>query len=367
MTERSRIKVLLVSPLPPPYGGIAHWTSMIRREAQEDPRVTLWVLDTAPKRRRQVSASSRRRLKEGVRRLPVEVARLLAQCFRERPDVVHINSSGQLAVVRDLLISVIASFLNLHLVYHLRFGRVPEIADLNSWEWRLLRRVALKADIVIALDARTRDCLREHLPQIHVAAIPNCISATSADTNTFGQREKTCLFVGWLLPAKGIGELLSVWKELSPAGWHLKLVGPGDATYLDSLTKDGIAPGIEFIGEVDHGEVLRLMKCSSVFVFPSHTEGFPNAVLEAMACGMSIVATDVGAISEMLEEGAGIVVQPRDTAELRDALARILADSELRDRLSVRAAQRARKVYSLETVYERYVGIWQSLSRVGAP
>ena len=78
-----------------------------------------------------------------------------------------------------------------------------------------------------------------------------------------------------------------------------------------------------------------LLSASDVFVLPSYTEGFPNVIIEAMAMGKPIIATSVGAIPEMLDEGCGVVVPPKDADSLQKALQKVCNFDSDCGRLSV--------------------------------
>ena len=120
---------------------------------------------------------------------------------------------------------------------------------------------------------------------------------------------------------------------------------------------------LEFLPEQPHDEALRLLAASEVFVLPSYTEGFPNSVMEAMATGLAVVATDVGAVPEMLSEGCGLLVPPRDVVALRDALARVTADDALRAELGRRAREKARAEYAMGIAFKRLVDVWTQAVR----
>ena len=118
-------------------------------------------------------------------------------------------------------------------------------------------------------------------------------------------------------------------------------------------------------GEVPHAEIPLLMSTADVFVLPSHTEAFPNVILEAMSLARAIVATSVGAIPEMLRDGddlCGQLVPPRDAAALEDALADLLGDPLLRERLGQRARQLVARRFDVEVVCDQYLDLW-----MGAP
>ena len=106
------------------------------------------------------------------------------------------------------------------------------------------------------------------------------------------------------------------------------------------------------------------MTCS-VFVLPSHTEGFPNVILESMACGCPIVATPVGAIPEMLdadsEKPCGVIVPVNDSVQLRTAIERILDDPAYASLISDNARQKVNEEYSMPKVWNQLVGIWREV------
>ena len=119
-----------------------------------------------------------------------------------------------------------------------------------------------------------------------------------------------------------------------------------------------------FRGEVPHNQVLRELMSASIFVFPSYTEGFPNVILEAMACGCPIVSTKVGAIPEMLDiqrgYNYGICVEPQDTNMFFDGLKEMYQNPDYANRCAKRAEKRVNEMYAVPVVWEQLVKIWRS-------
>jgi glycosyltransferase involved in cell wall biosynthesis len=171
------------------------------------------------------------------------------------------------------------------------------------------------------------------------------------------------MFLGWVIPTKGVGELVEAWSRLNPKGWRLIVAGPVEEAYKAELLKTHRPEGVEFTGELGHEEAMKLMAGADLFVLPSYTEGFPNVILEAMALGRPIVATAVGAIPEMLSDGCGVLIKPRSAEELAEALSRVLSDPGLREGLGSRARTRALEEFSLGAVFARYRELWKSCSR----
>lgn len=335
---------------------------MVAFAASDRPEISLRILDTAPRRRVALVTSTASRMREGISRLIRDSCRFVREVIRHRPAVVHLNTSGHLAFVRDIAVLTIAKAFKVPVVYHLRFGRLADAAAAGTWEWRLARVALRLATSVIALDARTAACIATSGRARSVRQMPNPLHPAIVVDEPATERRNVVLYVGWLIRTKGIEDLLTAWTALAPRGWRLELAGPVDETYLADLRSRGCLDGVDWLGPLAHSDVLSKMASAAILAFPSHTEGFPNAVAEAMASGMAIVATDVGAIASMLAEGAGLVVPPQDAESLQRALQEIMASPELRKSLGASARERAVAEYALPHVFDAYVDLWRSVS-----
>lgn len=355
-----RIRICLISPLPPPYGGISHWTSMLTAYALDKSNVELFVVNTATRWRAIHSTGVLLRAIGGGIQLFRDVFRLIIALAGRQFDVAHLTTSGQLGAVRDILFYCVTAFFGVPLVYHIRFGRIPVIAHDNSLEWKLVRWVMQRASTVILIDQATYAAVKRYTAGVNAVCVPNCVNFSELPQRLAEPcKVKTALFVGWVIPSKGISELVEAWAKLSPRGWRLEIVGPGDVAYQTQLLSLFQPENLFFIGELSHVEAMNRMANCDLFILPSYTEGFPNVILEAMALGRPIVATEVGAIPEMLENGAGVLIKCKDPKLLEDALSRILSDSELRDALGQRAIRKARHEYSIDVVFDAYLKIWR--------
>lgn len=299
---------------------------------------------------------------------------LLRDCIRiaktlsgRKFDAIHLTTSGHLAALRDLAVSCLARWFGVGLVYHIRFGRIPSLAGGHSLEWRLIRMVMRRAAKVILIDQATFEAVRKAEPRAKAVLIPNCVDTDALPSAA--PREagvKTALFLGWVVPTKGVGELVEAWGRLNPPGWRLDIVGPFDEGYRDALLAGNAADNLRFLGQLPHAEAMERMAACDLFVLPSYTEGFPNVVVEAMALGRPIIATRVGAIPEMLADGAGELVESKDAGALAGALDKLIGDEELRNRMAARALEKANRLYTIDVVFRAYEGIWRSVSGAGA-
>ena len=143
-------------------------------------------------------------------------------------------------------------------------------------------------------------------------------------------------------------------------GWLLLLVaiGPEPQITFDTLirlTQDlGVAKVFVFTGQLSPEEVQHELMQASVFALPSYVEALPNALLEAMACGLPSVVSDVGAIPEVIDDGQeGFLVPPGDIVELTKRLRKLLEDFELRKQMGRASRKRARRDFSQQQVSRR--------------
>ncbi len=173
------------------------------------------------------------------------------------------------------------------------------------------------------------------------------------------------LFVGDVIERKGIGELLAAMKivlDTAPSAL-LTICGNGRTERYRRLCEDlEISGSVVFSGFVSGEAKLSAFASASLFVLPSHVEGMPMVIIEAMAAGLPVVATTVGGIPEMIEEGInGFLVAPRDPAALADRVLRLLSDRNLYDSMCAANARKALEVFDIDAVAVEICGIYEKL------
>jgi glycosyltransferase involved in cell wall biosynthesis len=248
----------------------------------------------------------------------------------------------------------------------------------------LRNRILRQASGFIAISSQITD---EYLangvqPASRVYSIPNSVDTdifrpVSLETK-YALREKLDLpkdkllviFTGRLVSYKGLPLLLEVWKQIGrehPQA-DLILVGGGSMDMYNAETqlKEYVAANqlddrVFFSGEVKN--VHEYLQACDLFIFPTQKEAFGISVIEAMACGLPVIATQVGGLKDILVHGQnGWIIQPNHKEDLYQALNRLISDKEFASSLGKSALRTARSCYSVEMVTGKYLDLFQQFS-----
>ena len=300
----------------------------------------------------------------------------LAACLLWRPAIVHAHASSGASFVRKSLVLLLARASGCKTIFHLHGGAFREYALERSGALmrRWIRHTLERSSLVIALSDSWAAFLAGFAPKARVAVVPNAVPlppasippslANPADSDA--AIPGRILFLGRLEAAKGTAELLDAVVQLAPRFPQLRLVmgGSGDLDgFRRQAAQRGIAGHIDLPGWLDAAARDAELARASVFCLPSHAEGLPMALLEAMAAGKAVVASSVGGLPELIRDGEnGLLVPPRDAAALAQALARLLDDAGLRSRLGAAARGTVETQYSTQAVCGRLAAIYNDLA-----
>ncbi len=217
----------------------------------------------------------------------------------------------------------------------------PGIFD-NVRHWRLDEKIARAAFVACISHYARAQAMRlsgpEHwgkLAIVHCGVEPERYAAAPAATAAAPAAcRQRLLFVGRLAAVKGLPVLFGALARLlgTHPGLQLTLVGDGPerAPLQARAAELGIAGAVAFAGPASQQEVAGYLSRADIFVLPSFAEGVPVVLMEAMAAGLPVIASNVGGVGELVREGAGLLLAPGDTAALTRAIAALLGDPERR-------------------------------------
>lgn len=360
MEGKDEPHIILVAPVAPPIGGITQWTSLVTNELQTQG-IAHSIVNTSPRRRRLDGQSKIERIAGGFQSTIAAAKQLVRYARSNPPTAVHISSSGSLSLVRDAVMVLIAKPMRTRTLLHLHHGRLPKILHHRSFERAALDFLASLVDSMVVLDRDSAVAATSRWKNLSIEVIANPVATQSRDLAHATPNGKNVLYLGWVVPNKGIEDLLQVWMDLAPAfpDWRLTLVGGVSEEYGSYLTDTYNAERWKITGEVSHNQAMETLATSDILVLPSYSEGFPNVVLEAMSFGKAVVATEVGGIPEMLSQGEGILVAPGVQEELRKALSNIMSDDTYRTETGRKGLDRVDREYKTSRVVTAYRRLWE--------
>lgn len=316
-----------------------------------------------------------------VRRLPRRLHAFHAglclrkQLTREEPDVLHFFLS------EPYLIGSFAAFAKPNI------QRVMSRRSLNVYQRRhpalawLERRLHKHTAVLLGnSSAVVSDLLREGGDNTKIGLIHNGVAASALVDEAVREKARSALGFARdalvfavnanLIRYKGhrdLFEALNQIKDRLPPAWRVLLIGrdQGIGKELHDLAwTSGFADNVVWLGE--RRDAQDLLAAADVAILPSHEEGFSNSLIEAMGRGLPVIATSVGGnVDAVTHEDTGLLVAPKNPAELGDALLRLSQDSALRARLGAAARARVLADFTIEDCVRRYLNLYAGVSLYG--
>jgi glycosyltransferase involved in cell wall biosynthesis len=354
-----RLRVLMVGPAPAgatSRGGMATVAALMA--AHPDAQISVTAVPTF------VDTSVPRRLVVGVSGM-LRAAWLL---LRGRADVLHVHLAHGGSVIRKALPLSAARLVGVPAVVHGHsydfggwFDRLPPLAQ------AVVRRL-LVADRWVVLGERHVDeyASRLRLDHSRIGVLHNAVRIPDTPVDQSGVERVHVVALGRLGARKGSYDLIAAVEALDETArgrMRLTLAGDGEVEEVRAAAAAaGLSETIHVAGWLDPVARDELLCSANIFVLPSHDEGLPVALLEAMAYGLAPVTTMVGSIGEAISDGVnGLLVQPGCPDQIAEALSTLVTDEPLRARLGAGARSRAGD-FGLDRWYERLSRLWGELA-----
>ena len=256
-------------------------------------------------------------------------------------------------------------------------GRHGDVARMHHGPLSsLLGWISRKATRVVATSSRARNELCEAgFSEEQIALLPNGVDTTVYNACPEDKRSlklrmglparRSALYVGRLVPHKGLRVLLQAWQIVvrhTTVGAQLVLVGDGaEKSQLQEMVGVyGLRDRVTFVGAVE--ATVPYYQACDLFVLPSFYEGLSNALLEAMACGLPVVATRVSGNEDLVQDGeSGLLIPAGDAQSLGGAILKLLRDHSLSKRMGAQAHHTVQESYSLDRSVSAYVRLYDEL------
>jgi len=287
---------------------------------------------------------------------------------RVRPHIVHASSSkvGVLGRIAAWLARVPIRIFTVH-GWAFAAARGPG-STVYRWSERLVRPLTT-ATVCVSESERAAGIAARSCDRATTVVIPNAIDAAGRPVAHPGTDPPRIVAVGRLQAPKDPLSLVHAVAKLRGRPFQALIVGNGpDRPVVEAeLRRLGLAEAVDLAGERD--DVAEILATSHVFVLSSRSEASPISVLEAMAAGLPVVASRVGGLPELVVEGeTGLLVAPGNPEELATALARLLDDPALRERLGSAGRARVQTHFALDAFLAAHLELYRrQLAQRGLP
>jgi glycosyltransferase involved in cell wall biosynthesis len=306
--------------------------------------------------------SAARRLLLACRAMATYVSLLL----RGNVSAVHIHMAMRGSFWRKSVFAKVAGLFSVPVVAHLHGSEMEQFyGEQPRWRQRLICSQLQRCHTVLVLSRSWGEFVTQISPCANVVELPNYVRLPELTPRLGGRGTVDVLFLGLVGRRKGVYDLLRALAIALPRApaLRLRIGGNGDIEQAQRLADEfHLADTVEFLGWVTGAQKDSLLANADAYVLPSHNEGLPMSVLEAMSFGLPVITTNVGGIPELLTSGQdGLLVSPGDIDALAEALVTLALDSGLRNRLGQQARKRIEKCYSDRSVLPRLEAVYKQL------
>jgi glycosyltransferase involved in cell wall biosynthesis len=278
-------------------------------------------------------------------------------------------------VPTGFLAAIAGSLLKMPVIVHARGTDVHTYAVRNPLMRLVTGWTLRRARALIATSHEIKNAIAEsfQIPAARIHVIPTGINPELFSPQRKGRTgpssraaaQINLIYIGGLYPPKGIEYLL---KAVNPIfrqndSLHLTLVGEGPLKMdiLKWIQHQGLQTRISLAGSLPHDQIPLKLRRSHIFILPSLREGTPNSLLEAMACGIPSIATRVGHIASIIDDGKdGLLVNPGSSDELKAKITLLLDDPALYRRIAKTCRNKALR-YSQSESLKRIIGLYNEL------
>lgn len=334
------MKVLLITPLPPAIGGIARWSEVYLQWSKGQFETV--VVNNA---RLDTGSSRISRYLSQVKRTFGILGNLTRAIRAGDIDIAHVNSScAKLGMLRDYLCIKKLHKKSIPVVLQCHCNIEDQLGHSHISRIFFTKAVQLAAQTLV-LNSTSFD-FAKGCGAVNVRLCPNFISAEKISQIPHGIHFeiKKAVYVGHLYKDKGVEMIIEVAKQHPQI--EFRLIGPYTEEYHQQST---VPENVILTGPKNVNGVMAELDEADLFLLLSYSEGFSNAMLEAMARGVPIIATDVGAAADMIEGRGGVVVAVEDIDGVSQAI-RTMNDAEVRRKMSEQNRKKAADCYESKTV-----------------
>ena len=377
--HETKKKILMVGPLPPTVGGITTFiTGILESELNRKykfitfgtERPTFGIVRDVG----DYTLLFRVGLPCLVKSIISTISHLLMFPFvliMKSPNLVHIHTSTYWSFWENAVYILVSNLFFKKTIIHIHGGAFNKFyKDSNYLVKFLMEKILNLPDRVIALSPKWKKFFTDLLPQNKIVVLGNFVNFSR-----YAQFKRKVdppkdiikvLFIGGAqAKTKGIYDILKAISTIVRQHENIcfVFVGCANISKLDIISKrEEIISHVKILDYVHGDKKIEVFTNSDIFILPSYSEGFPIAMLEAMAAGLPIIATSVGAIPEVIEDGKnGFLIKTGDYHALAEKILILAKDKKLRQKMGKNNIEKIRKQYGEEVVIKKLNNVYEKL------
>ncbi len=291
-----------------------------------------------------------------------------------KPDIIHAHAATEAGFVGLIL----KQKYGLPLICSITGSDINSYPRYGKFSMQLTKKVLTGSDRIVSVSAALKNAAKaiarpkQEISVVYDGCEHNVFVADKENRrhvrNDLGisETDKVLIFVGDLLRGKGILDLIDAFRraQSGKSNMHLIVIG-GNLNRNDSeviSVLNGINGSIHMPGKLPHHEIPRYLNAADIFVFPSYSEGLPNAVLEAMACSLPVIATRVGGIPEAVEdEKSGILIEKKDVSSLVRSIEYLVSNEAIAKQMGIHGRRTIESKFSWKNNAKKLSEIYEGV------
>lgn len=282
--------------------------------------------------------------------------------------LVHIHTASYASFTRKSLVVLLAKLFGKKVILHVHGAEFAVFYQKSGWlrkQW--ISGILERCDCLIALSGQWREDLQKIAPRADVRILynPTVMKDVSFETGLPHQGNNVkFLFMGRIGKRKGVYDILEAMQQVRLPNVEIHLYGDGDVEQVKSLvSQKGLQDAVKVCGWIDGSRKDSTFREANVLLLPSYNEGLPISVLEAMAYGLPVLATDVGGIAEAVQEGLnGYLISPGESDKLTDRIERLASSADLRLKMGRAGYEIAAERFSLPVIVEQLESLYDEFA-----
>ncbi len=370
MAQSPRMSVFVCGPpLSAVGGGPTHLRNMLASSLNERYDLVQFEIGS---RGRESPASEEKPIAQ-ILRLVWSPVLLIWKIIRMRPTLVHLNTSlNHKGFWRDIGYLMISKALRRKVIVQIHGGSLERFCHSSPILRYVSSTVFRIADAVVVLSSAEKRNFEKISNLKKLAVIPNAVNIgdyyrESPRKHTGKVRRLT--YLGRLTREKGLFEAVAAMKIIAADSnlGEIELViagsGPAQATLETQIEEMGLGTRVKLIGPLFGSDKVRFLQQSDVFIFPSYHEGLPYSILESLAAGTPVIASNVGGIPDAVIHGThGLLIAPRDPVQIADAIRKLASNGDLVQIMSKNCLSWSQERFGLERLATQFDDLYGSVA-----